>query len=62
MQNNALAIIVLVILDIWAILSILMANKTTTIKTIWIILVVIMPALGFIIWLLAGPKVAKTEL
>ncbi len=42
--------------DIWAIINILQSNGTNGSKVMWIILVVLLPVLGLIIWFLAGPR------
>ncbi len=50
---------ILLILDLWAIVSILGASATTGRKVLWILLVVLLPLLGFIIWLIAGPRAGR---
>ncbi|MFU1477375.1 PLDc N-terminal domain-containing protein [Roseovarius sp. C7] len=49
---------ILLILDIWAIVSIIGSGASNGKKVLWIVLVVLLPLLGFLIWLLAGPKSA----
>ena len=49
---------ILLVLDIWAIVSIVGSSATTGRKVLWVLLVVILPLLGFIIWLLFGPRSA----
>ena len=56
--NGFWAALVLV-LDIWAIVNIFQSNTTTGKKALWTALVIILPVLGFIIWLIAGPKSPK---
>lgn len=48
--------LVVLILDIWAIVSILSSGASTGSKVLWILLIVILPLLGFVIWLVVGPK------
>ena len=48
--------LVVLILDIWAIVSIIGSGASTGAKVLWILLIIILPILGFIIWLVAGPK------
>jgi hypothetical protein len=48
--------LVVLILDVWAILKIAQSSASTGSKTLWIVLVLILPVAGFIIWFLAGPK------
>jgi len=45
--------------DIWAIVNIFQSNATTQAKVLWTLLVIVLPVLGFIIWLFAGPRSAK---
>ena len=44
--------------DVWAILNIVQSSATTGTKALWIILVLVLPLLGVIIWYLAGPREA----
>ena len=43
-------------LDVWAIASIINSNESNGTKLIWILLVALLPVVGLIIWLFAGPK------
>jgi hypothetical protein len=56
--SNLWGLIVLVA-DIWAIVSIVQSGTTTGAKVLWILLVLFLPVLGFIIWFFAGPKAAR---
>ncbi|MEX0730950.1 MAG: PLDc N-terminal domain-containing protein [Aquisalimonadaceae bacterium] len=47
---------ILLVLVIWAIISIIRSPAGIGVKVLWILLVIILPLLGFIIWLLFGPK------
>jgi succinate dehydrogenase/fumarate reductase cytochrome b subunit len=48
--------LVILILDVWAILKIAQSGASTGSKALWIVLVLILPILGLIIWFFAGPK------
>jgi hypothetical protein len=50
--------LIVLILDIWAIVSVLGSGTSVGMKVVWVVLILILPILGFIIWLLAGPKKA----
>ena len=50
--------LIVLILDIWAIVSIIGSGASTGKKVIWTLLVVLLPVLGFITWLFAGPRSA----
>ena len=46
--------LILLALDIWAIVSIIGSGASTGKKVLWCLLVIILPLIGFIIWLIAG--------
>jgi hypothetical protein len=48
--------LILLVLDIWAIVKTVQSGASTGAKVIWILLILLLPLLGFIIWLIAGPK------
>jgi len=48
--------LVILALDIWAILRVIQSGASTGIKVIWILVILVLPVIGLIIWLLAGPK------
>ena len=50
---------IVLVLDVWALVSILGSNAGTGGKVLWCLLVIILPVLGFLIWLLAGPRSAR---
>ncbi len=43
-------------LDIWAIINVLRSGTDTGKKILWILLIVILPVLGLIMWAGAGPR------
>lgn len=45
--------------DIWAIINILQSNAGMGAKLLWVLLVVLLPLLGLIIWFVAGPRGGK---
>lgn len=53
--GGLLGLIVLV-LDVWALVKIFQSGAGTGSKVLWIVLVLIFPVLGFLFWLLLGPK------
>jgi succinate dehydrogenase/fumarate reductase cytochrome b subunit len=48
--------LVVLILDVWAMVSVINSGKDTGTKVLWVVLILLLPVLGFIAWLLAGPK------
>ncbi|HET6493566.1 MAG TPA: PLDc N-terminal domain-containing protein [Burkholderiales bacterium] len=51
--------LLILIADIWAIVNIAQSGATTGHKVLWIVLVVVLPLVGLIIWLLLGPRTAR---
>lgn len=43
-------------LVIWAAVSILGSRASTGVKVMWILLVLLFPVVGLIIWIIAGPR------
>ena len=48
--------LIILILDIWAIVSIVGSGASTGAKVLWVLAVLVLPILGFIAWLIAGPR------
>lgn len=53
--GGILGLIVLV-LNIWAIVKTVQSGASTGAKVLWIVVVLIFPVVGFLVWLLFGPK------
>ena len=51
--------LIILIADVWAIVKTVGSSASTGGKVFWIVLILILPVLGLIIWLLAGPRLAK---
>lgn len=56
MEYGGILGLIILALDIWAIINIFGSGASTGAKVLWILLVLILPVLGLIIWLLAGPR------
>ena len=50
---------IVLLLDIWAIVSVIGSRASTGAKVLWTLLIIVLPILGFIIWLIAGPRSSK---
>lgn len=50
---------ILLVLTLWAIVSIVGSEAGTGSKVIWILVLLFLPLLGFIAWLLFGPRAAR---
>lgn len=48
--------LIILIANVWAIVKIVQSGAGTGAKVIWIVVILLLPILGLLIWLLAGPK------
>jgi hypothetical protein len=46
-------------IDVWAIVTIVQSGATTAQKVLWIVLILLLPVLGVILWFLLGPRSAR---
>lgn len=53
--NSLLGLLILAA-DIWAIINIFQSSVSNEKKLIWIIVVVLLPVLGLILWFFLGPR------
>ena len=51
--------VLVLIADVWAIVNVFGSSASTAAKVGWTVLILLLPVLGFIIWLVAGPRSAK---
>ena len=51
--------LLVLIADVWAIVSIVQSAASTGKKVLWIVLVLLLPVLGLILWFLLGPRAGK---
>ena len=53
---SGLLSLVILALDIWAIINVFKSGASTGAKVLWILLILLLPVLGLIIWAIAGPR------
>lgn len=56
---SAILSLLILIADIWAIINIVQSRESTGTKALWVVLVLVLPVLGLLIWYFAGPKSAS---
>lgn len=47
---------IVLVLDIWAIVRVLQSGASTGSKVLWVVLILLMPVVGLILWWLMGPR------
>jgi hypothetical protein len=53
---NSLIGLIILALDIWAIINVVKSGGSTGSKLLWILLILVLPVVGLIIWAIAGPR------
>ncbi|MFO8084943.1 MAG: PLDc N-terminal domain-containing protein [Desulfobacterales bacterium] len=48
--------LIILVLNVWAIIKVIQSSAGTGSKVFWVVLVLILPVLGLLLWFLAGPK------
>lgn len=48
--------LIILLLDIWAIVSVVRSDAATGKKVLWVLLILILPVLGLILWGIMGPR------
>ena len=48
--------LVILALDIWAIVNVIKSGAETGMKILWVLLIVLLPVIGLILWALMGPR------
>lgn len=48
--------LIILVLNVWAIIKLVQSGSTTSTKVIWVVVILLLPVIGFIAWLLIGPR------
>jgi len=48
--------LIVLALDIWAIINVIQSTASTTQKVLWVVGIIVLPVIGFLAWLLLGPR------
>lgn len=51
--------LIIFVADIWAIVQTIQSSATTGMKVLWVVLILILPLIGLILWFFLGPKPLK---
>jgi succinate dehydrogenase/fumarate reductase cytochrome b subunit len=54
--GNSLLGIIILFLDIWVIINVMQSSATANMKAFWIIIVLLLPIIGVVLWFLLGPR------
>jgi hypothetical protein len=59
MYQGGLFGLIVLIADVWALVNIFQSSADTGNKVLWIVIVFLLPLLGFILWYFFGPKTGR---
>ncbi len=59
MNYNGIGGVIVLIADVWALVNIFQSSADTAKKVLWVVLVILLPVLGFILWYFLGPKTGR---
>lgn len=48
--------LIILVLDVFAIIKVIQSGAGTGSKVLWVVIILLLPLLGLLIWYLAGPK------
>lgn len=61
LEITGLGGLILLILNLWALISVIGSTVSTGRKVLWSVAILLLPVLGFIAWLLFGPRSAAAR-
>ncbi len=51
--------VLLLFADVWALIHVAQSASSPAKKAVWIVLILVLPFVGFLLWLLLGPRAAR---
>ena len=55
-EVGGLIALIILVLDVWAIIKVIGSGASDGSKVLWVVVILLLPFIGFIAWLLFGPK------
>lgn len=56
LEVSGLIGLLILIADIWAIINVIQSSADTLKKVLWIVVILVLPVVGLILWFLFGPR------
>ena len=50
----------ILIADVWAIINVFQSSASMAAKAVWVVLILLLPVIGFIAWLVIGPRAGRS--
>ncbi len=55
-EVSGLSGLILLVLNVWAIIKVVQSSASTGNKVLWIVLILLLPIIGLILWYFLGPR------
>jgi len=55
-QVSGILGLLILIADIWAIINVIQSSASTIKKVLWIVVILVLPVVGLILWFFLGPR------
>ena len=55
-QFGGLLSLLILVADVWAVINIFQSSASNEKKALWIVLVVVLPVVGMVLWYFLGPR------
>ena len=52
--------LLVLIADVWAIVNVVASRASTGAKLVWVVAILLLPVLGLLLWLVAGPRSSQS--
>jgi hypothetical protein len=59
MEVNGIFGLLLLVLDVYAVVKTVQSGASTGSKVLWIVVILLLPLIGFLAWLIFGPKAGR---
>ena len=55
-ETGGLFALLILIADLWAVVNVLGSRASLVGKVLWVVAILVLPLLGLLVWLVAGPR------
>ncbi len=53
--------LLILVADVWAIINVLQSAASVGQKVLWVVLIILLPILGLIVWFFLGPRASRGD-
>jgi hypothetical protein len=60
-ETGGLFALLILIADLWAVVNVLGSRASLAGKVLWVLAILVLPLLGLLVWLVAGPRASHSS-